>query len=136
MEPWCAEGDVPTAANLNLYRGWKSRVGWHGDDEPQYGERWETKLIVSVSFGTQALFRWKGKSCPDGEAGSCCLGHGDILVMDGQRHCTDPCLEQERINVTFRWIRQLVASCPLRTGVVCLTQGSLRQITLHLQLQL
>ena len=21
MKPWCAEGDVPTAANLNLYRG-------------------------------------------------------------------------------------------------------------------
>ena len=26
MRPWCAEGDVPTAANLNLYR--------HRDDEP------------------------------------------------------------------------------------------------------
>ena len=22
MKPWCAEGEVPTAANLNLYRGW------------------------------------------------------------------------------------------------------------------
>ena len=21
MKPWCAEGDVPTAANLNFYRG-------------------------------------------------------------------------------------------------------------------
>ena len=45
--------------------------------------------------------------------------------MDGQcqdefLHCTDPGLEQERINVTFRWIKQLVASCPfLRTGVAC-----------------
>ena len=50
-----------------------------------------------------------GKSCPDGEACLCCVGHGDILVMDGQcqdecLHCTDPGLEQERINVTFRWI--------------------------------
>ena len=27
MKPWCAEGDLPTAANLNLYRGWKSCVG-------------------------------------------------------------------------------------------------------------
>ena len=34
MKPWCAEEDVQTAANLNLYRGWKSRVGWHCDDEP------------------------------------------------------------------------------------------------------
>ena len=24
MKPWCAEGEVPTAANLNLHRGWSS----------------------------------------------------------------------------------------------------------------
>ena len=83
------------------------------------------KLIVSVSFGTQALFRWKGKSCPDSEDSLCCLGHGDILVMDGQcqdefLHCTDPGSEQERTGITFRWIRQHIASCPFpRTGVVC-----------------
>ena len=27
MKPWCAEGEVPTAANLNLHRGWRSCVG-------------------------------------------------------------------------------------------------------------
>ena len=37
MKPWCAEGEVPTAANLNLYRGWKSCVRWHSDDEPLFG---------------------------------------------------------------------------------------------------
>ena len=94
MKPWCAEGDVPTAANLNLYRGRFSNVGWHSDDEPLFGKRGETKLIVSVSFGTQALFKWKGKSCPNNDGHSCSLGHGDILVMDGQcqdefRHYTD-----------------------------------------------
>ena len=138
MKPWRAEGDVPTAANLNLNRGWHSRVGWHSDDEPLFGERWETKLIVSVSFGTPALFKWKGKSCPDGEAGLCCLGHGDILAMDVQcqdefRHCTDSGLEQERIDVTFRWTRQHTASCPLRTGAVCwlptCAQGSSAAVT-------
>ena len=56
MKLWCAEGDVPAAANLNLYRRRSSRVGWHSDDEPLFGERGEAKLIVSVSFGTQALF--------------------------------------------------------------------------------
>ena len=40
MKPWCAEGDLPTAANLNLYRGWKSCVGWHCDDEPLIWEVW------------------------------------------------------------------------------------------------
>ena len=79
---------------------------------------------MSVSFGYQALFRWKGKSCLDGDVSSCYIGHGDILVMDGQcrdefLHCTDPGLEQERINVTFRWIRQHTTSCPLWAGVVC-----------------
>ena len=39
MKPWCAEGDVPTAANLNLCRGRSSHVGWHSDDEPLFGER-------------------------------------------------------------------------------------------------
>ena len=32
MKPWCAERDVPTAANVNLYRGRNSQVGWHSDD--------------------------------------------------------------------------------------------------------
>ena len=75
MKPWCAEGDVPTAANLTLHRGRSSHVGWHSDDEPLFGERGEAKLIVSVSFGTQALFKWKGESCPDSEADSCWLVH-------------------------------------------------------------
>ena len=97
-------------------------MGWHSDNEPLFGERGEAKLIVLVSFGTRALFKWKGKSCPNNDGHSCWLGHGDILVMDGQcqdefLHCTDPGSDQERINVTFRWIKQHVASCPfLRTG--------------------
>ena len=37
MQPWCAEGEVPIAANLNLHRGWRSCVGWHRDDEPLFG---------------------------------------------------------------------------------------------------
>ena len=81
----------------------------------------------------------KGKSCSDNEAHLCCLGHGDILVMDGQcqdkfLHCTDPGLEQERINVAFRWIKQHVPSCSLlRAGVTCClptcAQGSSVSVT-------
>ena len=44
-----------------------------------------------------------------------------------------PGLEQERINVPFRWIWQHTASCPLRTGVVCClptcAQGSSAAVT-------
>ena len=111
---------MPTAG------GWNSCVGWHRDDEPLFGECGEAKPIVSVSFGSSAVFKWKGQSCPDDEAHLCWLGHGDILVMDGQcqdefLHRTDPGREQERMNVTFRWIKQHIPSCPLlRAGVACL----------------
>ena len=97
-----------------------------------------SKLIVSVSFGSSAVFRWRRQSCPGGEVKSCCLGHGHILVMDGQCqdeffHCTDLGLEQERINITFRWIWQHTISCALRTGVVCClptcAQGSSAAVT-------
>ena len=104
---------MPTAANLNLYRGRTSHVGWHSDGEPLFGERRGTKPIVSVSFGTQALFKWKGKSCLNSDENSCWLGHGDILVMDWSvpgrvLSLYESCSEQERINVTFLWIRQQV----------------------------
>ena len=124
MKPWCAEGDLPTAANLNLYRGWNSCVGWHSDDEPLFGKCGDAKLIVSVSLGSFALFRWRRQSCSSNE-GSCRLDHGDILVMDGQcqdefLHRTSPGRDQERINITFRWVKQHVSSCPLfKAGVAC-----------------
>ena len=125
MKPWCAEGDVPTAAKLNLYRGWKSCVGWHCDDEPLFGKCGDAKLIVSVGLGNFALFRWRRQSCSSNEDSSCRLDHGDILVMDGQcqdefLHRTSPGREQDRINITFRWVKQNVASCPLfKAGVAC-----------------
>ena len=125
MQPWCAEGEVPTAANLNLYRGWKSCVGWHCDDEPLFGKCGDVKLNVSVSLGNFEVFRWRRQSCPSDEGRSCRLDHGDILVMDGQcqdefLHRTDPFLEQDRINITFRWVKQHVSSCPLlKAGVAC-----------------
>ena len=58
--------------------------------------------------------------------------------MDGQcqdefLHCTDPNLEQERINVTFRWIKRHAAFCPWRTGEVYFlptcAQGSSAAVT-------
>ena len=78
-----------------------------------------------MSLGTFALFRWRRQSCPSDEGGSCPLDHGDILVMDGQcqdefLHRTDPGREQDRIYITFRWVKQHVSSCPLlKAGVAC-----------------
>ena len=125
MRPWCAEEEVPNVVNLNLYRGWNSCVGWHCDDEPLFGKCGDAKLIVSVNLGSFALFRWRRQSCPADEGHSCRLDHGDILVLYGQcqdefLHRTDPGREQDRINITFRWVKQHVSSCPLlKAGVAC-----------------
>ena len=124
MAPWCAVGDVPTCANLNYYGGSGSCVRWHSDDEVLFGGRGESKLIVSVSVGFSALFRWKPRSSPDCEADSTWLHHGDLLVMDGRcqdeyLHSTDPRLDGERVNITFRWLKNHVPQCPLDAGVVC-----------------
>ena len=62
MKPWCAEGEVPTAANLNLYQGWKSCVGWHCDDEPLFGKCGDAKFIVSVSLLAALQFSEGGVS--------------------------------------------------------------------------
>ena len=55
MKPRCAVEEVPTAANLNLHRGRKSRVWWHCDNEPLFGKSGHSMLSVSVSFGSRAL---------------------------------------------------------------------------------
>ena len=123
MSPWCADGDVPTAANLNLYGGSGSHVSWHCDDEPLFGGDGDPKLIVSVSLGSSVTFKWKAKSCLDSEVDSCRLHHGDLLVMDGRcqdeyLHCTGPGLADRRVNITYRWIRNHALSCPLAAGVL------------------
>ena len=123
MSPWCTDGDVPTAANLNLYGGLRSCVSWHCDDEPLFGGVGEPKLIVSLSLGEAATFKWKAKSCLDSEASSYRLHHGDLLVMDGRCqdeffHCTSPGLADRRVNVTYRWIRYHTPKCPLAAGVL------------------
>ena len=52
------------------------------------------------------------------------LDHGDLLVMDGltqseYAHCTASGLQGPRVNLTFRWVAQHIASCPLAGGGLC-----------------
>ena len=99
MSPWCAEGKVQTAANLNFCGCSRLHVAWHSDTGPQ-GEEWgggsgDPTLIVSFIPGSTAAFKWKAKSCSDSDAGSCWLHHGDHLVVvvrcqDEYLHCTSP----------------------------------------------
>ena len=124
LAPWCAEGEMPTCANLNYSSGSGSCVRWHRDDEVLFNGQGEPKLIVSVSIWFSALFRWKPRPSPDCEAGSCWLHLGDLLVMDGRcqdeyLHSTDPRLHGELVNITFRWLKNHLPQCPVGAGVVC-----------------
>ena len=82
--------------------------------------------LFSVSLGGSAVFRWMRRSCPDDEGHFCCLGHGDILVMDGR--CQDKFLFIVRILVgnrkgsTLRSVgsNNMLPPVPLfGTGVAC-----------------
>ena len=115
---------MPTSANLNYYGSSGSCVRWHCDDEALLGGQGESKLIVSMSVGFSARFRWKPGPSPDCEADSCWLHHGDLLVMDGRcqdeyLHSTDPRLQAGRVNITFRWIKDHLPQCLVGAGVVC-----------------
>ena len=123
MSPWSADGDVPTAANLNLHGGLRSHAAWHCDDEPLFGGCGDSKLTVSLSPGSTAAFKWKAKSCSDSEASSYCLHHGELLVMDGRSqdeylHCTSPGLADRWVNITYRWIGYHMLGCHLAAAVL------------------
>ena len=52
------------------------------------------------------------------------LDHGDLPVMDGPaqseyEHCTAFGLEGSRVNLSYRWVTQHAASCPLAGVVGC-----------------
>ena len=52
------------------------------------------------------------------------LDHGDVLVTEGlaqskYEHCTASELQGPRVNLTYRWVAQHTASCPLAGVVGC-----------------
>ena len=91
---WCAEGEVPTAANLNLYQGWRSCVCWHRDDKPLFGEYGEATQTLQSSDGGVSPVRMMKATCVGLAMVTCSF----IVRIPGR--------ELERIHVTFRWIWQ------------------------------
>ena len=123
LSPWCGKKELPTGVNLNHYDGSGSCIRWHSDNEPLFGPRDSPKLIVSLSLGNPVEFKVRRVS--DSVTSSITLDHGDVLVMDGSAqseylHCTMPGLQGPRVNLTYRWVAQHTASCPLAGVVGCL----------------
>ena len=123
LSPWCDKRELPTGVNLNHYDGSRSCVRWHSDNESLFGPRDTPKLIVSLSLGNPVEFKVRRVS--DSVTSSITLNHGDVLVMDGSAqseylHCTMPGLQGPRVNLTYRWVAQHTASCPLAGAVGCL----------------
>ena len=109
--------------SLNQYAGLGSVIRWHSDNESLFGPQESPKLIISLSLGNPVEFKVRRVS--DNVTSSVTLNHGDILVMDGLTqseylHCTMPGLQGPRVNLTYRWVAQHTASCPLAGVVGCL----------------
>mmetsp|Transcript_67311 Transcript_67311/g.161371 ORF Transcript_67311/g.161371 Transcript_67311/m.161371 type:complete len:876 (-) Transcript_67311:58-2685(-) len=124
-----SEEEWPNSANVNLYKDGRQAVGWHADDESLFKGREADCPIVSLSLGASREFwvalKREGSMEPDPRTTvEVDLQDGDILTMEGrlQRHClhlvpkANPRapIREERINITFRWVREHKAHCPLR----------------------
>ena len=120
--PSCAKGEVPTGVNLNRYSGSRSCIPWHSDNESLFGPPNQPKLIVSMNLGHSVVFQVR--RAPSDVPSLITLDHGDLLVMDGlaqseYAHRTVPGLQGPRVNLTYRWVTQHTASCPLAGVVGC-----------------
>ena len=123
---------VPTGVNLNQYAGPGSFIRWHSGNEPLFGPQNSPELIVSLSLGNSVEFKVRRRASGNVPS-SIRLDHGDVLVMDGlaqseYEHCTASELQGPRVNLTYRWVAQHTASCPLAGVVGCVlptcAQGS------------
>ena len=109
--------------NLNRYSGSVSCIPWHSDNESLFGPQNKPKLIASMSLGRSVEFQVRRRV--QGEVPSLItLDHCDLLVMDGLTqseyvHCTASGLQGPRVNLTYRWVTQHTASCPLAGVVSC-----------------
>ena len=113
---------MPTGVNLNQYAGPGSHIRWHSDNEPLFGPPNQPKLIVSMSLGHSVVFQVR-RVLGDVPS-SITLDHGDLLVMDGSAqledaHRTVPGLQGPWVNLSYRWVTQHTASCPLAGVVGC-----------------
>jgi alkylated DNA repair dioxygenase AlkB len=96
---------------LNRYRTGKDSMGWHSDDEREFGPN---PVIASVSFGGTRNFQLRHKRHKEQKA-SVELTHGSLLIMRGGtqenwQHQIPKTAKSvnERLNLTFRRLVNLV----------------------------
>ncbi|MDH5834700.1 alpha-ketoglutarate-dependent dioxygenase AlkB family protein [Luteimonas kalidii] len=89
----------------NLYRDGRDCMGWHSDDEPEFGPR---PVIASVSLGATRRFVLRHRREPTRKV-AFELAHGSLLLMRGEtqrdwRHALPRTARAlgPRINLTFR----------------------------------
>ena len=97
-------------------------IPWHSDNESLLGPQNQPELILSMSLGHSV--ESKVRRPPRGLPSPIRLEHGDVLVMDGlaqseYEHRTVSGLQGPRVNLTFRWVTQHIASCPLAGAMYC-----------------
>ena len=107
------EGEIPGGVNLNLFGGSKSCIPRHSDNEPVLGGVGDSELIVSVSFGGRCHVQVGSelRSRTGSSGWSQRLSHCDVFVKDGKaqdqlEHWITAGVQEERINLTYRWIRR------------------------------
>jgi alkylated DNA repair dioxygenase AlkB len=102
-------GVIFNSVLLNLYRTGKDSVGWHRDNEREFGEN---PVIASVSFGETRLFHLRHKFKKHLARIIIPLDHGSLLIMkDTTQHFWEHQVPKTakpvrpRINLTFRIIK-------------------------------
>ena len=90
----------------NLYRNGMDCVGWHADDEPEFGI---DPVIASLSLGATRRFDLRNRET--NETIKTSLSSGDLVVMSGacQREWIHQApkqlkVQEPRINLTFRTV--------------------------------
>ncbi|MEO8762956.1 MAG: alpha-ketoglutarate-dependent dioxygenase AlkB [Ginsengibacter sp.] len=102
-------GVIFNSVLLNLYRTGKDSVGWHRDNEKEFGIN---PVIASVSFGETRPFQLRYKFNKEVNKITIPLNHGSLLIMkDETQHYWEHQIPKTtrsispRINLTFRVIK-------------------------------
>ena len=53
----------------------------------------------------------------------------DGRCQDEYLHRTDPRLDGERVNITFRWLKNHLPQCPVGAGVMCCLPTCVKRFT-------